>query len=124
VKGPRITVTCECGHPTRAHYGTRFDCEGCDRVYDTSQIPARDYERLASVVRRFRYAGWGFGAVLALLALWLLTQGQVIVTLIGMMSILYAWWSYGRPFVRRRYHEALASLPRWDIKAEPREGAG
>jgi hypothetical protein len=124
VKGPRITVTCECGHQTRAHYATRFDCEGCDRTYDTSRIPPGDYERLASVVRRFRYMGWAFGSVLALLALWLVTQGQIFVTLIGMMSILFVWWSYGRPFVRGRYHKALTSLPRWDLTAEPRERAG
>ena len=124
MKGPRITVTCECGEQTKVHYGTRFACEGCDRVYDTSRIPSGDYDRLASVVRRFRYAGWAFGAVLALISLWLLTQGQVITLIVGMMSIMFIWWSYGRPFVRGRYQRALARLPRWDLKAEPRKGAG
>jgi hypothetical protein len=124
MKGPRITVTCECGQQTKVHYGDRFECEGCDRAYDTSKIPSADYERLASVVRRFRYAGWAFGVVLALAALWLLTQGQEIVLIIGMMSILFIWWSYGRPFVRGRYHRALSTLPRWELKAEPREGVG
>jgi hypothetical protein len=124
VKGPRITVTCECGTETRAHYDTRFTCEGCGRVYDTSRIPSADYERLASVVRRFRVAGWVFGIALALVALWLLTQGQPIVLLVGMPAILFAWWTYGRPFVRGRYRKALATLPRWNLEAEPREGVG
>jgi hypothetical protein len=124
MKGPRITVTCECGHQTKAAYGKRFTCEGCERVYDTSRIPSGDYERLASVVRRFRIAGWAFGVVVALAALWLLTQGQEIVLIIGMMAILFAWWSYGRPYVRGRYSKALATLPKWDIEAEPGTGAG
>jgi hypothetical protein len=124
MKGPRITVTCECGTETRAHYGERFSCEGCDRVYDTSRIPSSDYERLAAVVRRFRIAGWAFGTVLALIALWLVLQRQPFVLLIGLSSILFAWFTYGRPFVRGRYRKALATLPRWDLKAEPGEGSG
>ena len=121
LEGPRITVTCECGTPTKARYGERFTCEGCGRVYDTSRIPADDYERLASVVRRFRIWGWAFAVVLALIALWLVTQGQPIVLLVGMPAILFAWWTYGRPFVRGRYRKALATLPSWDLKAEPGE---
>jgi hypothetical protein len=124
LQGPRITVTCECGTQTRAAYRERFTCEGCGRVYDTSNIASADYERLAAVVRRFRIAGWIFGIVVALAALWLLTQGQPIVLLIGMPAILFAWWTYGRPFVRGRYAKALATLPKWDLQAEPREGAG
>jgi hypothetical protein len=124
VKGPPITVTCECGQQTKAAYGSRFSCDGCGRVYDMSRIPEGDYRRLAAVMRRYRYAGWAFGVVLALIALWLVTQGQVITLLIGMMSILFAWWTYGRPFVRGRYRKALATLPVWDLKAEPHEGAG
>jgi hypothetical protein len=124
MKGPRITVTCECGTETRAAYGERFACEGCERQYDTSRIPSGDYARLASVVRRFRIAGWVFGIVVALLALWLVLQRQPFVLLIGLSSILFAWFTYGRPFVRSRYRKALATLPRWDLKAEPREGAG
>jgi hypothetical protein len=65
-----------------------------------------------------------FAAVLALLALVLVLQDKPIVLLIAMPSILFAWFTYGRPFVRSRYRKALATLPRWDLKAEPREGAG
>jgi hypothetical protein len=119
LQGPRITVGCECGTQTRARYGERFTCPGCGRVYDTSHIPSEDYERLASVMRRYRIIGWGFAAVLALATLWLVTQGQVFTLLIGLMSIMFAWWTYGRPFVRGRYRKALATLPAWDLKAEP-----
>lgn len=124
MKGPRITVTCECGTVTRAAYGVRFTCEGCTREYDTSRIPSSDYARLAAVVRRFRIGGWVFGIVVALLALWLVLQGQPFVLLIGLSSILFAWFTYGRPFVRSRYRKALAALPRWNLEAEPRERAG
>jgi hypothetical protein len=124
MKGPRITVTCECGTETRAAYGERFTCEGCAREYDTSRIPSSDYARLASVVRRFRIGGWAFGIVVALLALWLVLQRQPFVLLIGLSSILFAWFTYGRPFVRSRYRKALAALPRWNLEAEPREHAG
>jgi hypothetical protein len=124
MKAPRITVTCECGTETRAAYGERFACEGCEREYDTSRIPSGDYERLSSVVRRFQIAGWVFAVVLAGLALFLLLQGKPIVLLIGMPSILFAWFTYGRPFVRSRYRKALATLPRWNLEAEPQEHAG
>jgi hypothetical protein len=124
MKGPRITVTCECGTVTRAAYGERFTCEGCTREYDTSRIPSSDYARLAAVVRRFRIGGWVFGIVVALLALWLVLQGQPFVLLIGLSSILFAWFTYGRPFVRSRYRKALAALPRWNLEAEPRERVG
>jgi hypothetical protein len=124
MKAPRITVTCECGTETRAAYGERFACEGCERQYDTSRIPSGDYARLSSVVRRFQIAGWVFAGVLALIALFLVLQGKPIVLLIGMPSILFAWFTYGRPFVRSRYRKALATLPRWNLEAEPRENAG
>jgi hypothetical protein len=124
MKAPRITVTCECGTESRVAYGERFTCEGCGREYDTSRIPKGDYARLASVVRRFQIAGWAFAVVLALIALWLVLQDQPLVLLIGMPSILFAWFTYGRPFVRHRYRKALATLPKWDLEAEPGTGRG
>ena len=69
-------------------------------------------------------AGWRSGPCLALIALWLVLQRQPFVLLIGLSSILFAWFTYGRPFVRGRYRKALATLPRWDLKAEPGEGSG
>ncbi len=51
-------------------------------------------------------------------------QGQPFVLLIGLSSILFIWFTYGRPFVRGRYRKALATLPRWNLEAEPRENAG
>jgi len=38
VKGPPITVTCDCGERTELFYGERWTCPSCGRTYDTRQV--------------------------------------------------------------------------------------
>ena len=37
---------------------------------------------------------------------------------------LIVWFVFLRPTHRRRYREAIAELPRWDLRAEPKLRAG
>ena len=37
---------------------------------------------------------------------------------------IIAWFVFIRPTHRRRYREAIADLPRWDLRAEDRAHAG
>src|SRR4051812_33795910 len=44
LKGPRITVNCECGQTNYLAYGENWTCGSCGRMYDTNRIPRDDYE--------------------------------------------------------------------------------
>ena len=118
VKGPRITVRCDCGAEARLHYGDRWECEQCGRRYDTSSIPEAQYREIESIVRRYRLLGYGLGVVLAALVLVLVLQDQPFVLLATLPAILMVWFLYGRPFLRRRYRRAIAAAPRWELRPE------
>ena len=40
LKGPPITLTCECGEKHDLPYGERWECESCGRIWDTEPDPA------------------------------------------------------------------------------------
>jgi hypothetical protein len=40
LRGPPITVTCECGERRELAYGETWACESCGRGYDTGPDPA------------------------------------------------------------------------------------
>ena len=65
MRGPPITVTCECGQIAYVPYGERWTCPQCSRTWDTSKIPEDDYARLVGSVRRYRLAALGPPLVLA-----------------------------------------------------------
>ena len=62
---PAITLRCDCGAEGRAAYGEVWKCSKCGRSYNTSQIPAEDYDAVAALDRRYR---WGNRALMAVLA--------------------------------------------------------
>src|SRR5215831_1826064 len=66
---PAITLRCDCGTEGRAAYAERWTCPNCGRVYDTSNIPAADYEAIAALDRRYRRANQAVVVVLALVVL-------------------------------------------------------
>ena len=83
MKAPRITLRCDCGTEGMAAYGERWSCPSCDRTYDTSQIPASDYEQIRSLDRRFRLAVWAVVGVLAVIVLVVAITGQVLSVFAG-----------------------------------------
>ena len=54
VRAPLITIGCDCGASTEVAYGDRWTCPECGRTWDTSQIPAADYDVLLKGVRQYR----------------------------------------------------------------------
>ena len=56
MKGPPITVSCECGRSRLVAYGDTWTCDECGRRWDTNQIPQADYEGLLRRIRRYRLA--------------------------------------------------------------------
>jgi hypothetical protein len=54
MRGPPITVTCECGETRSLRYGDQWTCEKCGRRWNTTQIPEQEYGRLMHDLRRLR----------------------------------------------------------------------
>lgn len=66
---PPISLTCDCGTRGSAVYGERWTCPTCGKSYDTSRIPADDYEALARGVRRYKWIALGPPVAVAALLL-------------------------------------------------------
>jgi hypothetical protein len=117
VRGPPITITCECGEAASLRYGERWECPTCGRRWNTAQIPADEYTGILRELRRYRLLAIG-GAVAVLLAyvpLVLLVDEGIILTapiLLGGLAILLG------PLWKRRVRRAIAERPRWDLHPE------
>jgi hypothetical protein len=116
-RGPRITLTCECGERRDLRYGERWRCEHCGRVWDTHRIPAEDYAAIRSIQRRF--------VVIPIVVLFAVIATVVLFIVFGRVYsfiliplVLFGWILYGRPVHRRRLRRALDKLPEWKISPE------
>ena len=102
-RGPLITITCKCGESRRLHYGERWTCEKCGRIWDTRKIPLEEYAQLRRTQLRYR-------------------RVPILISAISLICIvafgLTAWSMFVHPFHKRRYREKLARLPTWDIEPE------
>src|SRR5437879_12869834 len=65
MRKPPITIKCECGESRQVAYGERWRCERCGRSWDTTQIPAAEYDGLLRRMRRYRVEAVGLAAWLA-----------------------------------------------------------
>ena len=117
-KGPPITVTCECGERHELFYGERWTCPACGRAYDSNQIPAEEYAQIRRLQLRFRAVPIALGVVVAALAIVFTLTDNIVGVFMILPVALIAWFVFIRPTHRRRYHEAIADLPRWDLRAE------
>lgn len=118
LKGPRITVTCECGEKRELAYGERWRCESCGRAYDTNRIPAEDYEQIRRLTFRYRMLPIAFGCLVALVAIVFTLTGNIPGVFFLLPVALISWFIFIRPFHRRRYREAIKGLPVWQLRAE------
>jgi hypothetical protein len=117
-KGPPITVTCECGERHELFYGERWTCPACGRAYDSRNIPADEYAAIRSLQRRFRAFPIALGVAVAALAIVFTLTGNIVGVFFLMPVAIIAWFVFIRPTHRRRYQEAIADLPRWDLRAD------
>jgi hypothetical protein len=117
---PRITLRCDCGKSEAlVAYGERWTCESCGRTYDTTGIPAADFEAIQMLRRRYRIIGYTGVALIAALVLLLALTAQPFQLFIGLPFILLLWFTYVRPFMRSRYRRRVGELQRtWTLKAE------
>jgi len=118
LKGPRITVNCECGQTHYLAYGESWTCGNCGRLYDTNRIPRDDYEQIRQISLRYRMLPIAFGALIALLAIVFTLTGNIPGVFFLLPVALVTWFVFIRPFHRRRYREAIQGLPVWQLRAE------
>jgi hypothetical protein len=116
VRGPPITITCECGEAASLRYGERWECT-CGRRWNTAQIPAEEYRGTLRALRRYRLVA--IGAFLAILAAYLplvfLVDAGILLTapiLIAGLAILLG------PLWKRRVRRVIAERPRWELHPE------
>ncbi len=117
-RGPPITVTCECSERRDLAYGERWTCERCGRSWDTGQIPEDDYERIRRLQLRFRVLPVTIGLLVLGLAAFFTLTGNIFSVFFLLPVALMSWFMLLRPVHRRRYREAIADLPVWDLRVE------
>jgi hypothetical protein len=117
-KGPPITVTCECGERHELFYGEQWTCTACGRAYDSRNIPEDEYAAIRSLQRRFRALPIALGVAVATLAIVFTLTGNIVGVFFLMPVAIIAWFVFIRPTHRRRYQQAIADLPRWDLRAD------
>jgi hypothetical protein len=114
VKGPPITIECECGELRHVPYGERWTCEACGRSWDTTQIPADEYWGIMRDMRRYRLVvigvAFGLAVLFALLAIFVAESLFLLLPV-----ILAGWFIWYMPLWRRKVRRAARSLPRWEI---------
>jgi len=119
-RGPRITLTCECGAVNYLQYGEGWTCEHCGRIWDTNRIPLEQYAQLRRTQLRFRRIPIVVSIVSLACIVAFIVIGKAFGGLVVVAFALTAWSMFARPLHRRRYRRALAQLPSWQIEPEGR----
>jgi hypothetical protein len=116
--GPPIAVTCECGVKHDVRYSEAWTCERCGRRWDTRQIPREQYEQVRRTQLRFRVLPTVLGVLVASLAIFFSLTGNVFSVFFLLPVALTGWFALIRPVHRRRYRQAIADLPRWNLRPD------
>ena len=94
-------------------------CPKCGRTYDTSQIPAEDYDAIKALDRRYRVASWSIVFVMAVIVLAVAVTGQILPIFAGLAVTMLSWFLYIKPVVHRKHRRAVSALTRqWNLEAE------
>jgi Flp pilus assembly protein TadB len=117
MRGPAITVSCECGELRHVPYGETWVCERCGRRWNTKQIPADEYWGILRSLRRERLV-----VIAVALALALVFGLLAIVVSTGLFLllplVLGAWFVWYLPLWRRKLRRRVRNLPRWTLDPE------
>jgi hypothetical protein len=118
LRGPPITITCECGEKRDLRYGEEWRCERCGKRWDTRQIPAAQYDAIRRLQWRFRLVPIALGVVVAALAIFFTLTGNIFNVFVLLPMAMVIWFTFLRPVHRRRYRRAIADLPRWELRPQ------
>jgi len=117
-RGPRITVTCECGERRYLRYGERWKCERCGRAWNTNRIPIDQYADIRRTQLRFRRVPIAISFLALVCVVAFIIAGRALGGLVVVALIASTWSMFFRPLYKRRYREALAKLPSWEIEPD------
>jgi hypothetical protein len=118
LRGPPITVRCECGGSASLPHGARWTCDGCGRSYDTARIPREEYDAIRRLQLRYRVLPIVFGLIVVALGVVFTLTGAVMSVFILLPFALITWFAFLRPVHQRRYRGAIADRPTWDLRAD------
>jgi hypothetical protein len=116
VKGPPITVTCDCGVIQHIPYGEAWTCPSCGRRWDTSQIPVEEYDGVMRDMRRYRVQAMVLGSSIGLGVVGvavLFDRPLLPLALIAMAG----WWLLYMPQWRRKVRARARNLPTWNLRS-------
>jgi len=117
VKGAPITVRCDCGKKALVAYGEIWQCEGCERRWNTNQIPSGDYWAIMHEMRRFRLKAIRSMLVLAAVFVTLaLTISESFFILIPLA--MSGWYLFYMPRWRQRVRRHARHVPNWELHPE------
>lgn len=117
MKGPPITVRCECGQLKHVPYPETWQCEQCGRRWNTAQIPADEYWGILKEMRRFRFSAIAAAVVLGVtFTILALVVSQSLFLLLPV--VLAGWYIWYMPFWRRKVRRRARSLPKWQLHPE------
>ncbi len=117
-RGPSITLTCECGETRHLRYGDRWSCEKCSRSWDTAKIPIDQYAAIRATQLRFRRVPIVISVLALAAVIACIVVGKALGGLLVVAILATSWSMFFRPLHRRRYREALAELPTWQIEPD------
>jgi hypothetical protein len=117
VRGPPLTIRCECGETKSLRYGERWTCERCGRRWNTDRIPVDEYRGLVRDLRRYRLEA--VGAAVAIVAVLIPLALLVNAALVFAVPLVLAFAAifYG-PRWKRKVRRRIASRPRWELHPE------
>lgn len=116
--GPRITLTCKCGERTYVNYGERWTCPKCKRSWNTRKIPIEQYAALRSTQLRYRRVPIAMSIVSLICIVAFIIAGQAFGGLVLVAFSATAYSMFVRPLHKKRYRQALADLPSWEIEPD------
>lgn len=117
-RGPPITLKCECGETRYLRYGDRWSCEQCGRGWDTAKIPMDQYAAIRATQLRFRRVPLAISVLALICIVACIVVGKALGGLLVVAVLATTWSMFFRPLHRRRYREALAQLPSWEIEPD------
>lgn len=118
LRGPPISITCECGEKADLRYGEEWRCEKCGRRWDTNQIPVEQYGAIRRTQLRYRVLPVVYGLVVAGAAIFFTLTGNIFSVFVLLPLSMLIWFYFLRPFHRRRYRRAIAELPKWELRPQ------
>jgi hypothetical protein len=116
VKGPPITVRCDCGVVQHVPYGETWTCPDCGRRWDTNQIPADEYFGVLRDMRRYRIQAMVLGSAIGLAVVLLAAFTHRPVFPLALIAMT-GWWILYMPQWRKKVRMRARDLPRWELRS-------